>query len=216
MADGSGIISPLANPAAYDVIRIGLAVSPGYCVISGFDRESEWDVKKGKGTKGATLTYVQNPPVEGEIEFFLWDDGRLGTGHNHFEEWATFSALLETDPSKKKPEGLPIFHPFLADRGINAVICLKIGTITRSRELMFSVKCKFLEYTTPPKKSVFGTASGTAKTSPAGAAAKSVSDAAQAMNDALKNAIEPNAADAQSKELDKLWGQYNSDGKDAA
>ncbi len=210
MADGSNVISPLANPAAWDVIRIGLAISPGYCVLSGFERTGEWDVKKGKGTKGATETFVQTPPVEGEIEFFLWDDGRLGTGHDHFAEWASFRALLKYDPSKTKVEALPIFHPLLADNDITAVVCTEIGILTRTRELMFSVKCKFLEYTTPPKASVVGTASGTKKTTPAGAAAKAVTDAAQAMNDALKDAVEPNANDAQAQQFDKLLDQYQS------
>lgn len=201
-------VDPIRYASSWNVILVaGAFPSPGFCVLSGFDRSAEFDEKKGKGTKGATLTYVQAPLAEGEIEFFLWDNGTLGTGHDHFAEWSAFRELLKYDPTKKKVEAVSIYHPALADQSITSVVCEHIGMLTRTRELMYSVKCKFKEYTPPPKTSAVGTASG-AKKNPGADAAAHAQAAGDAATQALKEALD--APTQQEKELDKLWSDYNS------
>ena len=91
----SGALNPIDNPQAWDVIIVGGVASPGVCSVTGFKRECEWDVKKGKGTVGATLTYVQKPPATGQFKFTLWTAA-------HFVAWEAFRALLKYDPTKKR------------------------------------------------------------------------------------------------------------------
>ena len=213
---GSGIIDPLRFPWVHDVVQIGGSpgiLSPGYCILSGWAREHEFDVKKGKGTKGSTITFTQLPPGTGEIEFFLWDNGTMGTGHNHFQEWAEFVKALKYDPTKKQVEAIQIFHPFLDDLGINSVVCVEIGILTRSPTLMFSSKCKFLEYTPQPKGSAVGTAKGTKKLTPTEATAQSVANQGDALTNQLKEAL--SGPSAQEQEVEKLWGKFNSEGESA-
>jgi hypothetical protein len=200
----------------HDVVQIGGSpgiLSPGYCVLSGWTRSFEFDVKKGKGTKGSTLTFTQLPPGGGEIEFFLWDDGTLGTGHNHFAEWAIFARALKFDPTKKQIEALQIFHPFLDDLGISSVVCTEIGILTRSPTLMFSSKCKFLEYTPPPKGSAVGTAKGTKKLTPTQQVATSTANQADAALAQLQEAL--SGPSSQEKEFDSLYKQFSGEGEKA-
>jgi hypothetical protein len=211
---GSDAIGPLKFPWVHDVVQIGGSpgiLSPGYCILSGWNRTHEFDVKKGKGTKGSTITFVGLPPGSGEIEFFIWDDGRFG--RNHFEEWAAFVRALKYDPTKKNIEAIPIYHPFLDDLGINSVVCTEIGILTRSPTMMFSSKCKFLEYTPQPKGSAVGTAKGSKKITPKEAAANQAAAAGDAATNALKEAL--SAPSSQEQEMDKLWKQYNSEGEGA-
>ncbi len=71
-------VPPVASPIVSqdsDYVTIDGIVNPGIIApggISGFKRETEWDVKKGKGTKGGTTTLSQLPPAKGSIKFFLW------------------------------------------------------------------------------------------------------------------------------------------------
>ncbi len=213
----SALVNPLFFPEEWNVIRVignPGTVSPGICVLSGWDRKHGVDVKKGKGSKGATITFTDFPPVEGEIEFFLWDNGSLGTGHNHFYEWSLFLPLLKIDPTKKSPQAINIFHPALDDLGISSVLCVEIGPLMRGAGLMYSSKCKFLEYTPQPKGSAVGTAKGTKKLTPTQAAANSAQAAGDAATNALREAL--SAPSAQDQEMSKLWQDLNSQGKDAA
>lgn len=205
----TALVNPIDFPAEHNVLRVGTGVSPGRCEVKGFKRVQEFDVKKGKGTKGATITFTQKPPAEGEITFYLWDNGTLGTGHNHFQEWGVFLPLLKYDPTKKDITAINVYHPVLADLDVNSLVCTDIGQLERTRELMWSVTCKFLEYTPQPKAS----AVGTAKKSSAGAAALT-GGAAGAANAAKTG--EGDAPTEQEKEVAKLWDQFNDQGKDAA
>jgi len=213
----SQLVNPLLYPQEWDVVRVsgspGMS-SPGVCKLSGWARKNEFDVKKGKGTKGSTLTFTGLPPVEGEIEFFLWDDGTLGTGHNHFEEWSRFKELLKYDPTKKTIEAIAIFHPALDDIGVFSVICVEIGILIPTRELLYTVKCKFIEYTPQPKASAVGTARGTKKITPTDAAAAHAQAAGDASTQALKEALD--GPTSQENEMNKLWKDYNAQGTDGA
>lgn len=148
---------PITNPRAWDAIVLGTTVSPGYCKLKGWKRVHEFDVKKGKGTLGATVTFTQKPPVEGTIEFYLWDNGTLGTGHNHFQEWSQFFPLLKYDPTKKVPQAINLWHQALSDINVSSVVCTNIGALEPEGSGMWKVTCSFLEYFPPSKKSAVGT-----------------------------------------------------------
>lgn len=154
----SGSVSPISNPQEWDFVRIGGIPSPGKCDVSEFKRAFEWDVKKGKGVLGGTVTFVGKPPAKGSVKFFLWTD-------SHFSQWATFRNLLKYDPTKKQAQAVDIYHPSFADIGIHSVVVESIGNIVHEGAQLYSCTVEFIEYNPPPKKSAVSTPSG-AKSAP--------------------------------------------------
>lgn len=173
----SGAINPIRNPEAWDKIEIGQTESPGSCKLSGFKRANEWDLKKGKGTVGATATYVGKPPAKGTVTFYLWTE-------DHFNQWDAFRPLLKYDPTKKVVQAVDIWHPSLADIDVNSVIVEDIGAIEHEGKQLYSIVVTFIEYFPAPKKSAVGTpttsAAGVGVNGAASADADLVADAKQA------------------------------------
>lgn len=156
----AGILSPIANPATWDVIQVGGVTSPGVCYLSGFKRVHEFDKKKGKGTQGATLTFTQKPPVEGTIKFLLWDDGTGSTGQDHFGDWGPFVALLKYDPTKKAVQAIDVYHPSLAFIDANSFVCTEIEAPVIEGDpghVLYSITIKLCEYRPPSANSAVGT-----------------------------------------------------------
>lgn len=146
----SAALNPLENATDWDTVQIGLKTSPGICTISGAERKFGWDIKKGKGTLGGTLTFNESPPVEFSIEFELWEP-------SHFVEWDTFRTLFKYDPTKKSTTAIDIYHPSLADLDIKSVVCKSLGAIEHKGKQLYSVKVDLIEYHPPPKKSAVST-----------------------------------------------------------
>ena len=146
----SAALNPIQNAEDWDKVQIGLYESPGVCVVSGAERKYGWDVKKGKGTQGATLTFNESPPVEFSIKFMLWEI-------DHFVQWSTFRTLFKYDPTKKATTAIDIYHPSLADIDVKSVVCKKIGAIEHEGKQLYSVTVDLIEYHPPPKKSAVST-----------------------------------------------------------
>ena len=149
----SGALNPIDNPQFWDTITIAQAVSPGVCKVSDFKRAHEWDIKKGKGTIGGTVTFVGRPPAKGSITFYLWTP-------LHFEQWETFRKQLKYDPTKQAVTAVDIFYPSLADVDIKSVVTESIGSIVHEGKQLYSIVVEFLEYFPPPKKSAVSTPDG--------------------------------------------------------
>lgn len=184
----SGSINPIDNPQAWDTVTIGQVQSPGVCKVTGFKRQNEWDIKKGKGTLGATTTYVGKPPAKGSITFQLWTAF-------HFAEWDEFRPLLKYDPTKKAVQAVDIYHPSLADIDLNSVIVENIGAIEHEGQQLYTITVDFIEYFPAPKKSAVGTptsSSTTQKGTTPGSPPDPIADAQQKEIAALlKKASEP-------------------------
>jgi len=149
----TGQLNPFDNPEAYDVVVLGGVTSPGVVkpgAITGFKRAHEWDIKKGKGAKGATLTYVQRPPAQGTITF------TLGT-REHFTAWESFRPQFKYDPTKKNPQALDIFHPVLADLDIHSVVCESLSQLENDGYGEWTCVVELCEYFPPPKAPAVGT-----------------------------------------------------------
>lgn len=193
----AGLLSPIDNPQAWDVVKVGNTVSPGICMLSGFSRDNDFDKKKGKGTIGATLTFTGKPPVEGTIKFILWDNGKVGgTGHDHFAEWSAFVPLLKYDPTKKTITAVDVFHPSLANIDATSFVCTKLGAVVQEGDPgqgLYSVTISLCEYHTPPKKSAVGTPTTSKSNATSGA-----------------NANTASAQDAQQAEIAALMAQASS------
>lgn len=174
---GSVFLNPIAYSASWHYVTIAGMRSPGAIPINGirgFERETGWDVKKGKGTQGATLSLIQFPPAEGSIDFQLWTA-------EHFVEWKAFSFLLKYNTTKKNnSDAFDMYHPSLADLDINSVVTSKISPIRHVGRGLYMVSVDFIEWLPPPPKSVVKT---TTKSKPddkdntPGAPADPISDA---------------------------------------
>lgn len=181
-----GIDNPFDNPGAWDVLEVAGVESPGLCKVDGWKRDFGWDVKKGKGVKGATLTLADYPPAEGSFTFQLWEA-------EHFERWAEFVDLFRYDRSKKPVKALDVWHPVLAAISVDSVVVKSISGFAHDGKGLYSVKVDMIEYWPPPKKD-----------------ASSTADAAK--NKADKKANTPGKtndpiADAQQEQIKKLLGE---------
>ena len=146
-------LDPINDPQAYDFVTIAGARSPGICVVSGAKRAQKWDVKDGKGTKGATTTFTNLPPAAFTIKFQLWTA-------QHFADWDRFRPLLKYDPTKKAAQAFDIFHPALAHLGIVSVVCEDLGQVEHDGQGMYSITCSFLEYFPAPPTPIVSTPQG--------------------------------------------------------
>jgi hypothetical protein len=169
-------VDPISSPQTWDVVIIANVTSPFVCKVNGFKRSHDWDVKKGKGSLGATITFVGRSPAKGSIEFFA-------TQPAHFTAWNTFLPLLKYDPTKKSVKPVDIYHPSLADVDINSVVTENVGAWEHKGQQLYSRVVDFLEYFPPPPQSAVSTPTGAIATSPGqvpGSAPPSADDALQA------------------------------------
>ena len=182
-------LNPLDNPQDYDYCEVDGVENPGIIAaggISGFKRETEWETKKGKGTKGGTATLTQLPPSKGSIKFLLWEPA-------HFESWdSTFRKQFKYDPTKKTKNAVDIFHPTLAKQEVYSVVTESIGPETSEGEGLWSITVELLEYLPPPKKTV--------TSSPTGSTSKGSANSSSGKSD------DP-IADAQQAEIKKLLAE---------
>lgn len=181
----SGSVDPIQNPQAWDVVQIGQQSSPGLCKLSGFKRGHEFDVKRGKGTLGATVTFVGRPPAKGTITFKLWTA-------QHFAAWDSFRPLLKYDPTKKAVQAVDVYHPSLADIEMTSFVVEGIGAIEHQGDGLYQCVVELLEYFPPPKASAVSTPSGSVSTGTGGSGASGtpadpVADAQQKEIAALLN-----------------------------
>lgn len=149
----SAEINPIENASAWHVVSISGGLSYPYCeIVGGFERVYEWDVKKGKGAQGATITFVQRPPAKGSIKFYM-------VAAADFAVWDRFRAALRYDPTKQSKTAIDIYHPALADNYIASVVTEKVGRIEHEGEGLYSVTVDFLEFFPPPPVSAVSTPS---------------------------------------------------------
>lgn len=153
MGQATSDFTPLTDPQLYDYVAIAGKASPGLAVVNDVKRQTEWDVKKGKGTVGATITLVTRPPIEFSITFYIYTQ-------DQFKQWAEFRKVFEVDPTKSKVTALSIFHPILDDLGVTSVVCKSISGLQNKGKAMYAYEVELLEYFPPPKKAATGTPDG--------------------------------------------------------
>jgi hypothetical protein len=148
LSDGSIGLDPVVAASSYMFITIGGRRSPGIIAsIDGFDRNTGWDVKEGKGQQGATLTRKSAPPAKGSITF------RLGTSQQ-FTDMYQFVAFLRYAPGKDNKGAFDIYHPFLAINAVNTVVVESITPITHAGRGMYEITISFIEYLPPPPTNI--------------------------------------------------------------
>jgi len=87
-------IDPLVDTSSYDTVVFNDSLyTPGKCKVTGWNREVEYDHKKGKGTAGAEQTLKGLPPAKGSIEFETWNADQRA-------QWNAILDAIMFDPTK--------------------------------------------------------------------------------------------------------------------
>lgn len=143
--------NPIDDEELYDVLILGGLASPGKVTLSGHDRKIGWDVKKGPGQSGASMTRTSEDPVSFTATIDLADQ-------DDFDAWDEYKALIDATVSGKTPKALDCYHPDLAEQGIKSVV--KDTTQGTQHDGMGGQRkvVKLIEY--KPPKPAGGTPSG--------------------------------------------------------
>lgn len=151
------IPDPIGTPGgsvAWMTYSINGVTCPGVIAIDGihgFERETGWDKKKGKGTGGAVLTETTWPPAEGSITSWFWAKGQIPA-------WYKFAQLLESHSDKvANSKAATIEHPALTTNNIFNVVVHKVGPVRHLGKQLYSVTVDYIEWVPPPKTSIVST-----------------------------------------------------------
>jgi hypothetical protein len=131
--------------------------------VRGFKRETGWDIKKGKGTRGATLTLKDQPPCEGSITLqLLGPGGFYGFGGSlpstDFAAWDSFVAnVLSIPAAQQKAEGLAIYYPSLIAIQLTAVVVKHFTPLEHMGKGMYHTEIQLIEWSPPPPVSIVST-----------------------------------------------------------
>ncbi len=153
------VSNPIEHARDYDAIELAGQEFGGLVIVKGFKRPFGWDIKKGKGVKGGTLTLGEFPPAKGTITFVLWLP----------EHWRTLADITEAfnyDPSKKKSSPIDVYHPDLARLEINSIVCENIGGQENMGKGKYQIAYDVIEYLPPPPKDASATPNGSKTNNP--------------------------------------------------
>lgn len=141
--------NPIDNEDLYESIVLAGKRSPGRVTLSGHDRKTGWDIKKGTAQSGASMTRSSEDPVEFTATFYLVKDEAQGI--DDFAEWDAFQDLIDSTVSGADPKALDVYHPDLARNGIKSVVKGTVGGMVHDGMGGATVVVKLVEYK-PPKK----------------------------------------------------------------
>lgn len=120
--------APTAARAAFRNFILAGTKSPGVIPrggIDGFDLETDWQVKKGKGADDATMTDGGDNPPTGTIRIVLWRDGTNPGEPDDFADWTAFYQMLRA--ARKAKAALDILHPVVNSVEVTSVVVKKIS-----------------------------------------------------------------------------------------
>jgi hypothetical protein len=151
------VFDPLADPGVADVMVAAGMQSPGVCLLmSGGDREYNWDIKQAPGTQGYTMTYRGWKAGDPIVMRFVFFEHPKGPGYtvtfpssqveSFYNDWVPIFAI---DARKLRPNPIAINHPILASNDINNVVCKKIGALQHDGKMLWWVDMTFLEFRPP-------------------------------------------------------------------
>ncbi len=160
---GSALLDPIDNPGAWDVLLVENVPTPGWIAdISGFGLKTGWDVKTGKGAKGASITLTNQPPSKGSI---TWVIGGL-TARLQFSQWAEFLPRFKYAPDRNaSTNAVAVYHLSLADLGITSVVVEEILPWKHMGRKRYERKIDFIVWTPPPVQSIVSTPTRASETS---------------------------------------------------
>lgn len=167
---GSALLDPITNPNAWMFLLVENQQVPGWITsMDGFGLKTGWDVKSGKGAKGANLTLTSQPPSKGSITWTI-------VRGIQFSLWAEFLPRFKYQPDKNaSTQAVAVYHPALADVGVTSVVVEEIGIWKHMGRMKYERKIDFIVWTPPPTKSIVATPTRASETG-SGSSAKGVPD----------------------------------------
>lgn len=103
------------TPDESSSVLLGGQELPGIATIKAPKRGIKLDIKKAKGSSGATFTVEGYDPAKIEIEIVVWTLEQI-------QLMSEITQLIEPDASKGLPQPLTIYHEFTFARAITDVI----------------------------------------------------------------------------------------------
>lgn len=149
-------------------VLLGGLQSPGTIPrggVKGFKRETGWDIKSGKGAKGATLTLKDQPPCKGSFTIQLIGPGGFyadGTASTDFALWDNFVAevLTSETSTQQQASGISIYYPGLASIGLSVVVVAHYTGPEHAGKGLYNCTIDLIEWSPPPKASIVATVAG--------------------------------------------------------
>lgn len=129
------------DPDSYDTLVVAGETLPGVVRIPDPDSGRDFDVKKAKGKKKATISNNGDPPREWDVE---WDFDP----QKHWEDVLRIWPLLQPRKDSKDLQPLELVHPTFALHGFKTALVKELRGPTYSRGLG-TIKIKFLEKEKP-------------------------------------------------------------------
>jgi hypothetical protein len=159
MSAPSATLDPIRNSNTWAKFQLKGQLSAGTIPkggVKGFKRETGWDIKKGKGTQGATLTLKDQPPAKGSFTLQLFTP-------QDFADWDTFVlGVLSLDAKQQQAQGLAIYYPALSSVGVTTVVVSHYTAPEHQGKGMYHVTIDLIEWSSPPPVNVTSTATSTA------------------------------------------------------
>lgn len=159
MSSPQPTVDPIKNASQWHTFKLKGKTSPGTIPrggVKGFQRKTGWDVKKGKGTEGATLTLTTREPVKGSftLQLFTTQD---------FANWDAFaSEVLAIDPALQQAQGLSIYYPAFGAIALTNVVVESYTSPEHMGKGMYHVEIHLIEWASPPPANITSTPSTTA------------------------------------------------------
>lgn len=136
-------------PKGFDFMYAAGVKSPGVMRAREVAREYVWDLKQAPGAAGENMTFKGIKNVVTTLEFLLLGDPQI-------EEWESWIALWDFDPTKKAPSPVVVYHPLLEERGVFFMSAKKIWAPSQSRpgDNLWVAKIEAIEWKPPPSANV--------------------------------------------------------------
>ena len=185
LVPGATGTNPFDQPWDWDYCYVAGVICPGYCEVTGWDREWGWQEKHARGMQGNILTYTGKPAAKGQIKFYLTE------GHD-FAEWVTFLPLFKYDPTRINTSAVDVRHPAIQFLEVKACVTLHISQPEHEGLNLWSITVKMAEFTKPPPAPAVSTPAG--------------SNAGAGVNPSAT----PSPTDPAEIKFNGLWQQFSS------
>lgn len=131
---------PITLPCDY--VMLAGRKTPGLCEIVGAGSPRNWEERPGYATAGAWLVYRGNKLAAFELKIRLYSP-------EDFAEWDAFVPLLLRAPQGKRPTALDIWHPFLEQLQIKAVVVEDTSAPVQTDDGEWTISVRVKEFRKP-------------------------------------------------------------------
>jgi len=137
----------LSTDLRSDTFNLGPMTSPGKCEIIGASDGRKWDEQAGFGLSGAALVGGGAKLSHFAIKLTIWEPA--GTIGGDWSQWQIFKKLVEKPLPGIRPPSWGIYHPQLADVGIDTVVVEDRTQWTQDEQGLWTMQIKFIQYRAP-------------------------------------------------------------------